>query len=143
MNALPGWLDSARYLSLATMRKDGREVRTPVWFARLGDALVLFSAGDAGKVKRLRHTRDCRIAQCDMRGRLAGGEAGARWLAVQGEFVNDASDVDAAHRALRAKYGWQMLLADLGARFSGRIGARRYIRLRPGRALGDGARITS
>lgn len=130
MSTLPDWFDSARYLSLSTQRKDGRDVRTPVWFARDGDALVLFSAGEAGKVKRVRRTGTARIAPCDVRGGLEGGEAGARWVDVRAELCTSADDVARGHRALRRKYGWQMLMLDLGATLAGRVRTRQYIRLR-------------
>src|SRR5262249_12572995 len=61
-------LDRHRYLSLATFRSSGAEVRTPVWFASFGGKLYVFSAGDAGKVKRLRRSSRARLAPCDARG---------------------------------------------------------------------------
>ena len=39
-------LDRHRYVSLATFRRDGAEVATPVWFADVGDKLYVVSAGD-------------------------------------------------------------------------------------------------
>ncbi|MDZ7826283.1 MAG: hypothetical protein U5R48_10030 [Gammaproteobacteria bacterium] len=45
---------TARYISLETFRRDGRGVATPVWCAEADGILYLFSAGDAGKVKRIR-----------------------------------------------------------------------------------------
>src|SRR5262249_4639303 len=65
-------LDRHRYLSLLAYRRDGREVATPVWFAASGGKLYVFSAGDAGKVKRLRHTTRARVAPCGGRGGLRG-----------------------------------------------------------------------
>src|ERR1700729_2183968 len=43
-----------RYISLETFKRDGGGVKTPVWAAPLDGALVVFSAGDSFKVKRLR-----------------------------------------------------------------------------------------
>lgn len=130
MSTHPAWFDTARYLSLATHRKDGREVRTPVWFACDGAALVLFSAGDAGKVKRVRRTGAARIAPCDVRGSLVGGEAGAAWKAMSAELITAPAEVARAHRALRAKYGVQLWVLDVFARIGGRVRTRAYIRLR-------------
>ncbi len=39
-------LKGASYMSLATYRRDGREVRTPVWFAEGEGKLYVFSEGD-------------------------------------------------------------------------------------------------
>ena len=54
-------LDRHRYLSLATFRRDGGAVPTPVWFAEVDGLLYVFTAGDAGKVKRLRHSSRARV----------------------------------------------------------------------------------
>ena len=58
-------LDRHRYVSLATFRRNGTEVATPVWFAAVDDKLYVVSAGDAGKVKRLRHSPRARVAPCE------------------------------------------------------------------------------
>jgi len=113
----------ARYVSLATFRRDGRKVATPVWAAPLGDELVLFSAGDAGKIKRLRNSSRSELAPCDVRGKLEG-----EWQAAQATIM-DADEVKAAHAALQQKYGWQLGLLDLVSRVGGRIEQRAYVRV--------------
>ena len=65
-------LDRANYLNLATYRRSGQEVRTPVWFAGTGAPYYLFSAGDAGKVKRIRANGRARVVTCDARGGITG-----------------------------------------------------------------------
>ena len=58
-----------QYLNLETYRKDGRAVRTPVWFAEdEGGVLYLRTVKDAGKVKRIRRQARVRVAPCDMAG---------------------------------------------------------------------------
>ena len=54
-------LDRYRYLSLATYRASGAQVATPVWFAEVDGTLYVFTAGDSGKVKRLRRSSRARI----------------------------------------------------------------------------------
>jgi PPOX class probable F420-dependent enzyme len=135
MTPRPPWFDTARYLSLATLRKDGREVRTPVWFACDGDSLVLFSAGDAGKVKRVRRTGAGRVAACDVRGglldaRQGAAESAASWVDVEAVLLSSPDEIARAHRAVRQKYGLQMWLLDLGSRLAGRVASRAWIRLR-------------
>ena len=73
-------LGRARYVSLATFRKSGAKVATPVWAAPAGDWLYIFSAGNAGKVKRLRNSDQAELAECDMRGKLLGS-----WFAAPGD----------------------------------------------------------
>jgi uncharacterized protein len=108
-------LDRHRYLSLATFRRNGTEVATPVWFTAVGDRLYVVTSGDAGKVKRLHNSARARVAPCDVRGRVSGAwrEASAR--------VIDAAAMPPARAALLKKYGWQVRLLDLFSRLTGRI----------------------
>lgn len=119
------WLDQAWHLSLATFRRDGTAVATPVWFAREGDALHIFSAGDAGKIKRLRLSTRARIARCDARGKLMGP-----WIEVEATVIDDDAGRQTALRALRRKYGVVMWVGDFFAKLSGRFDRRAYIRIR-------------
>ena len=116
--------DTKRYLSLATFRKSGVEVATPVWFAAMGEKLYVFTAPDSGKVKRLRNSPRARIAPCDARGNVKG-----EWRDATARIVDDAALVARAHQTLRAKYGWQMVLTDFGARLAGRIRKRAYLEI--------------
>lgn len=120
--------DPARetYVSLATYRRDGREVRTPVWIAAAGDRYYVFSEGTAGKVKRIRATHRVRLAPCDFRGRVRGD----RWREGEGRVVDEPETLRRAYAALRHKYGWQMKLGDWLARLSGRYARRAMLELR-------------
>lgn len=113
---------ASRYLSLATFRRSGAEVRTPVWFAEDGGQLYVFSAGAAGKIKRLRHSSRARVAPCDVRGGVRGA-----WRDATARLVTDAATIQRAHAAMRAKYGRQMWLADVLARLTGRLAQRAWI----------------
>jgi len=62
-----------RYVSVATYRRSGEEVCTPVWLAKVDANYYLFSEGKAGKVKRIRANGRARIAACDLRGRVSSG----------------------------------------------------------------------
>lgn len=117
-----GELDRYRYMSLATFRRSGAEVATPVWFAMSGGKLYVFTAGDSGKVKRLRHTSRARVAPSDGRGLVQGG-----WRSATAALVTDSRVIERAHAALRTKYGWQILLADLFSRLTGRFRRRAWI----------------
>src|SRR5215470_16658432 len=117
-------MDEHRYASLATMRRNGAEVRTPVWFAAAGGVLYVFTAGDAGKVKRLAHTPRVRIAPSDAQGRVRGA-----WRDGTARIVTDRSAIERGHAAMRAKYGWQLTLLDLFSRLSGRIRRRAWIEI--------------
>ena len=125
-------LAKAPYVSLATFRKSGAKVATPVWCAPVGDWLYVFSAADAGKVKRLRNSDQAELATCDMRGKVLGDR-----FSAQAEITEDPDEIREALKALRAKYGWQMRLADFGSRMTGRFDQRAYIRVRIN-SLGQG-----
>jgi len=116
---------SSGYLSLVTFRKSGAEVATPVWFVALDDRLYVFSAGDAGKVKRLRNSSRARIAPCTIRGEVRGTyrDTTARLVTEQAPLVARVE------QAMRSKYGWQMWIANLGARLTGRVARRAYIEI--------------
>ena len=117
-----GDLDRHRYLALATFRKSGAEVATPVWFAAVGGTLYVCSAGEAGKVKRLRQSSRARVAPSDARGRVQGA-----WRDATARLVTEPATIERAHAALRAKYGWQVWLADVLSRLTRRIGRRAWI----------------
>lgn len=106
MTAFPR-LQNQQYMSLTTFRKNGDPVPTPVWFAQVGDKLYVFSAANAGKLKRLQHTQRVTVAPCTMSGTITGEtqEAVARILnADEGRIAIDA---------LNRKYGWQKRGLDL------------------------------
>jgi PPOX class probable F420-dependent enzyme len=117
-------LDRHRYLSLATYRRSGAQVGTPVWFAAADGKIYVFTAGDSGKVKRLRHSPRARVAPSDMRGHVRGG-----WSDVTARIVTEPRVIERAHAALRAKYGWQMWFGDLFSRLTGRIRRRAWIEI--------------
>ncbi len=119
----PSCLES-RYLSLATFRRNGREVRTPVWLAKVDARYYLFSEGKAGKVKRIRANGRARLAACDLRGRVTGD-----WLDARGRIVEEAALIERAYAALRKKYGWQMKIGDCFSKLTGRYARRVIIEL--------------
>jgi len=116
--------DRQRYLTLATYRRSGAEVRTPVWFATVDGKIYLFTAGDSGKVKRLRRSSRARVAPSDMRGRALG-----EWWDAAARIVTEPGLIERAHAALRAKYGWQMWLGDQFSRLTDRRRRRAWIEI--------------
>ena len=113
------------YVSLATFRRDGREIRTPVWIAGDGPEFYVFSAGNVGKVKRLRANPHVRIARCNAR----GGDLGT-WLEGSARILESRADIDFAYRALHRKYGVLMWIGDLLSRLTGRYASRALIAIR-------------
>lgn len=95
---IPPAIHGQKYISLATFRKTGIPVYTPIWFAELNTKLVLMTNSKLGKVKRLRNNSQVKIAPCTIRGKITGPEfaATARILPIE-----DASRV---RNAINAKY---------------------------------------
>jgi uncharacterized protein len=118
-------LESASYVSFVTYRRSGEAVATPVWSAAQDGELFMFSARDAGKVKRLRNSSRARLAVCDVRGKVLG-----EWHPATAEILSSTEEIQHALVLLRRKYGWQMWLADVGAKLTGRFDQRAYIRAR-------------
>ncbi len=112
------------YISLATFRRNGAAVETPVWFATLDGKLYVVTDGTSAKVKRIRATKRVRVAACNVRGRVSG-----EWFDGKGRIVSEKKLVERAHDALQQKYGWQMWLLDAGSTVFGRIGRRAYLEL--------------
>jgi hypothetical protein len=110
-------LGSSKYMQLTTFRKDGTPVATPVWVARAGDELRVWSAADAGKVKRIRRSGAVQVAPCTARGKPSGApiDAVARML--------PDDDVQGVLDALTQKYGLLGRLATWRDRRGGRQGA--------------------
>ena len=123
-----GSLKGEKYISLATFRKTGKAVETPVWFvedAQDDGVLYAFTAGDSGKVKRLRNSGRSRVAACNVRGTVRG-----EWIDAETTIIDDPGSVGRALRLMRKKYRFSMLIADLGARLTGRFHRRRYLKVR-------------
>jgi len=118
------FLEGGDYLSFATRKRSGEYVATPVWFAPHKGSYYLFSAGGAGKVKRLRNFSESRVAACTMRGAITGD-----WIDADAVVLESEADKDTALQALRNKYRLQMKIGDVFARISGKMAKRAYIKV--------------
>jgi PPOX class probable F420-dependent enzyme len=118
--------DDEKYLSLATRKRDNSLVWTPVWFARdqAQPDYYVFSAGDAGKVKRIRNFPSAQIAACDMSGKVHGEAVSGR-----ATLMVEPATIALAYKLLINKYGWQMKLTDLFSRLFGRYHTRQIIKI--------------
>jgi uncharacterized protein len=97
-SALPAELQRQKYLSLATFRKNGMAVYTPVWFAEEDGKIYVMTRSDSGKYKRIRNNPEVKVAPSSMRGQVTGPEFPARARILPPE------DWDRARQALHAKY---------------------------------------
>ena len=98
---IPPELQGQKYISLASFRKNGAAVRTPVWFAEENGKLYVMTRSDSGKYKRIRNHPEVRIAPSTMRGKVTGPEFSATARILPPE------DWPHARQALARKY-WLM-----------------------------------
>ena len=99
-------------------------MQTPVWFAKHGGRIYVFTAAGSGKVKRLKNNPRIRVAPCGPRGGLRG-----EWNEGQAHRIEDPAIERAADAAWLAKYGWQMRLIKFFSKGSGRIEERAILEL--------------
>ena len=110
----PHQLGRERYLNLATFRKSGDEVKTPIWFASDPQdprRLWMYTNGKSFKVKRIRNNGRARVAACNARGGVHGP-----WLEASARIETDERAIARAFDLLSQKYGWQARLLLIGAR---------------------------
>ncbi len=88
-----------KYLNLETFKRDGRGVKTPVWFVLTDTgAFYIYTEAESWKVKRIRRNPRVRIAPCDMRGNVKGA-----WESGTAQFVTGGEE-QVASRLLDRKY---------------------------------------
>ena len=91
--------DGEKYLNLETYRKNGRAVRTPVWFVESDGTLYVRTSDDTGKYKRIRNNPSVQIAPCDMRGKVKG-----KWVKGEARIVSEEEKLK-VFKMLEKKYG--------------------------------------
>jgi len=95
---IPAEIRGQNYISLASFRKNGAAVYTPVWFAEQGDKLYVMTRSDSGKFKRIRNNPNIKIAPSTIRGKITGAEFPATARVLPPE------DWERARNAIRGKY---------------------------------------
>lgn len=94
-------LGREKYVELTTFRKNGVPVRTPVWIGAGQGDLVVFTAPDSGKVKRIRNNGAVELAPCGRRGEVAPDVVRTPGRAV---IITDPKEQRWAYDRLAASY---------------------------------------
>jgi PPOX class probable F420-dependent enzyme len=123
-NSPPFDIATEKYVSLGTYRRNGVEVKTPVWIAKVAERYYVFGAGDAGKVKRIRATPRVRLAACDVRGNVR-----STWIEARARIILDPALIVHVRKSLRSKYGLMMRIVDVLAAMTGRMHRRAYLEI--------------
>ena len=117
--------DKEKYINLATQKKDGTFVNTPVWFTKdeQSDDYFIFSAGEAGKVKRIRNFSSIKVAICNFKGDLKGD-----WVSAQAELIDEEDSITRAYGQFQRKYSLSLKVINFFSRLFGKYKKRQIIK---------------
>lgn len=105
------------YVSLSTFRKSGDPVPTAVWVARDGDALIVTTAEDSGKVKRLRNNSRVLLAPASFSGKVAPDAARIEGTATIESLTPALTQrFEAKYKFMYRIFGWFERLGKSGAK---------------------------
>lgn len=105
--SIPQEIQGQKYISLATFRRNGAPVSTPVWFGDDGNRLYVMTRSDSGKYKRLVNNPQAQVAPCNMRGKITGPvfAATARVLPRE-EWPRARQTIARKYWLMRVPYVW-------------------------------------
>lgn len=93
-------LDGHTYALLVTYKRDGQGVPQPVWFARSGPKLYVWTEINAYKAKRLRRDPRALLAPCGPTGQPLGDP-----IAATGRILESPAERAEAARVIRGHWG--------------------------------------
>jgi PPOX class probable F420-dependent enzyme len=97
---LPADLDSAKYVSFVTYKKDGTPIAAPVWVVPFQGGYAFTTDPDSFKIKRLRNDARATLTVCDMRGKIKDGAT----VHIGAAVVLDEDDAKEVVRLINKKY---------------------------------------
>jgi hypothetical protein len=95
-------LGAEKFVSLATFKKDGTAVATPMWIGRDGDQLFFWTPADSWKAKRAMNNPRVVLAPCNRGGRVSEGADPIDGVA---EVITEPATVQRLAGVIRRKYG--------------------------------------
>jgi uncharacterized protein len=108
MATVPAEIRGQHYISLATFRKSGVAVYTPIWFAEDDDKLYFMTNSKLGKCKRIRNNPQVKIAPCTIRGKITGPEFPATVRVMRPEeFARVRRLINAKYWLARLPFLWR------------------------------------
>ena len=106
-------LESKKYISLETYKKNTQSVKTPVWFVINSELLYVVTREKTGKVKRIKNNPSVKIALCTFRGKPTGEWMPGHALRMDGE------ESKTAIKLRNKKYGFMAKVAGFASRGKG------------------------
>jgi PPOX class probable F420-dependent enzyme len=119
-------LGAGKYVLLTTFRTSGKGVGTPVWVGAAGDALLVTTGRDLGKVKRIRNDPRVQLVACDARGNVKDG---APVLDARAEVLDDDASRAVLAAIFEKKYGLQFRAMRVAAKLRGHSNGSVVLRL--------------
>jgi PPOX class probable F420-dependent enzyme len=113
--------EGQQYLNIETFRKNGTGVKTPVWFAQDGEALLIWTEASSGKAKRIRSIEKVNIAPSKGDGTPIGD-----WVAATARADDYAGALEHVKGLMQKKYGWMFSAFSL----MGRLRKNKYTAIR-------------
>ncbi len=92
--------EKQQFLNIETFRKNGEGVKTPVWFARDGETLHIWTGAGSGKTKRILRDGKVRIVPS-----TASGDPVGEWTHANAIVENSAENVQFTEQLFKNKYG--------------------------------------
>ena len=93
-------LDSAKYVSFVTYKKDGTPVAAPVWVVPFQGGYAFTTDPDSFKIKRLRNDARATLTVCNARGKIVEGAV----VHIGAAVVLDEDDAEEVARLISKKY---------------------------------------
>ena len=108
-------LESQKYISLETYKKNDQAVKTPVWFVIQNDLVYVITREKTGKVRRIKNNPHVKISLCTFRGKILGD-----WISGMANRVLD-DESEMAIKLRKKKYGFKALIAQFASRRKGNL----------------------
>jgi len=108
-------IESEKYISLETYRKNSQPVKTPVWFVIKNDLVYVVTRDQTGKVKRLRNNLQVKFALCTIKGKVTG-----EWVSGTAKILTEDETKDAV-KWRDKKYGFMAKIAKFLSKGKGEL----------------------
>jgi PPOX class probable F420-dependent enzyme len=93
--------EKQQYIALETFRKNGKGVKTPVWFVQDGETLLVWTEAGSGKAKRIRNDSTVRVAPS-----TGSGEPVGEWLPARAQADECPDTIHHVEKLMKKKYGF-------------------------------------
>ena len=108
-------LESQKYISLETYKKNNQPVRTTVWFVIQNNLVYVITREKTGKVIRIKNNPHVKISVCTFNGKSTGKWTSGQAMKVLGE------ESEIAIELRKKKYGFMTKIAQFASKRKGNL----------------------